>query len=267
VPLVLFSPGLGGTITGGTLWAQAWLARGLAVIHLEHPGSDATVYRTPGTPAERRARVRAAATGQQLQARIGDAGFILDELARRKREGACDLTRLDLARIGFAGHSMGAWTTQGLAGQRFFGTTPFRDPRIKAAIAFSPSALTTTSLADSFGGITIPFFSITGTRDGAVIRPANAAPDLTAEAQRTGPYSGMSPGRKYLLVFNDGDHMIFSGNLRRAPTTTDTHIQTVTSAATTAFWGATLLQAPRDQAFLAAGLQQQLAPGDRFERK
>jgi predicted dienelactone hydrolase len=231
-----------------------------------NPGSDAAVYRTPGTPQERRARIRAAASAEQLQARIGDAGFILDELGRRRREGSCDLTRLGRTRVGFAGHSMGAWTTQGLAGQRFFGTTPFRDPRIKAAIAFSPSALTTANLGDSFGAITIPFFSITGTRDGAIIRPAKSPPDLTAEAQRTGPFTGMSPGQKYLLVFKDGDHMVFSGSLRRAPTATDSHIQTVKATTTSAFWGMTLLARPADGKALAA-LPASLAPGDRFEAK
>lgn len=266
MPLVLFSPGLGGSITGGTLWAKAWVAQGLAVIHLEHPGSDAAVYRAPGTLEQRRARIRAAASAEQLAARVADAGFILDELARRRREGACDLTRLDLDRIGFAGHSMGAWTAQGLAGQRFFGTAPFHDPRIKAAIAFSPSALNQTSLTESFGAITVPFFSITGSRDAAMIRPAHAPPDLAAEAMRTGPFAGMPPGGKYLLLFENGDHMVFSGSPRRAPTATETHIQTVTAAATTAFWGSTLLARPADAKALAA-LPALLAPGDRFEKK
>lgn len=271
VPLVLFSPGLGGSTTGGTLWGTAWASRGLAVIHLEHPGSDAAVYRTPGTPEERRARIRAAASGEQLQARVGDVGFVLDELARRKAEGGCDLSRIDLSRIGMAGHSMGAWTVQGLAGQRYFGTTPFIDRRIKAAIAFSPSTLTTAALPETFGGITIPFLSVTGTLDGAIIKPANTRPDdpadLSAEAQRTGPFTGMPPGDKFLLVFKDGDHMVFAGNLRRQPTATDAHIQAVTTAATTAFWGMTLLDDRRDAERLQSGIKAQLADGDRFSAK
>jgi predicted dienelactone hydrolase len=267
IPLVLFSPGLGGSITGGSLWAKAWVARGLAVIHLEHPGSDAAVYRTPGTPDERRARLRAAASAEQLHARVADSGFILDQLAERRTEGACDLSRIDRSRIGFAGHSMGAWTAQGLAGQNYAGRgAPFRDSRIKAAIAFSPSALTVDDPARAFGQITIPFLSITGSRDGAVIRPANTPPDQTAAAQRTGPWRGMPPGQKYLLVFEDGDHMVFSGNLRRAPTAIDNHIQTATVAATTAFWGMTLLASAEDAKAMFA-LPKLLAPGDRFETK
>lgn len=270
IPVVLFSPGLGGGITGGTLWASAWAARGLAVIHLEHPGSDASVYAGAANPDDLKARVRAAATGAQLQARVGDVSFILDELARRPREGACDLSRLDLSRIGLAGHSMGAWTAQAVAGQRYFGAAVFRDQRIIAAIALSPSTLTTGGLNEAFGGITIPFLSITGTADGmpkiardAVLTTAQ----IEQQAQRTGPYTGMPPGRKYLIVFQDGDHMVFSGNRRRAPTGPDSHIQAVTARLSTAFWGITLLGNGADAALLASGVPPLLAAGDKFEAK
>lgn len=274
VPVVLFSPGLGGGITGGALWASAWVKRGIGVVNLEHPGSDAAVYRAVGTPEERRARVRAAASGEQLQARVGDVSFVLDEIARRPKEGACDLTRLDLSRAGIAGHSMGAWTAQGIAGQRYFTMTPFRDPRFRAAIAFSPSTLTTGSLTEAFGGIAIPFLSVTGTADGALpaasaVETTSAAGQASLEAQRTGPFTGMAPGHKYLLVFKDGDHMMFAGNARREPLRPITHIQGVTAAATTAFWGATLFDDTRDAAFLKSpqGLHAELAEGDRFEAK
>ena len=270
VPVVLFSPGLGGGINGGTLWGSAWAARGIAVIHLEHPGSDASVYAGAANAADLKARVRTAATGAQLQARVGDVSFILDELARRPREGACDLARLDLARIGLAGHSMGAWTAQAVAGQRYFGAAAFRDPRIIAAIALSPSTLTTGGLAEAFGGIAIPFLSITGTADGMPKIVRDAVPStaqIEQQAQRTGPYTGMSPGRKYLMVFQDGDHMVFSGNLRRAAVGPDSHIQTVTARLSTAFWGMTLLANTDDAALLASGMTPMLAAGDRFEAK
>ena len=49
------------------------------------------------------------------------------------------------------------------------------------------------------------------------------------------------PGRKYLIVFQDGDHMVFAGNRRRAPTAPDSHIQTVAARLTSAFRGMALL--------------------------
>jgi predicted dienelactone hydrolase len=266
VPLVVFSHGLGGDTNGGTLWGKAWAGRGLAVIHIQHPGSDTAVYRDAPTPADVPMRVRAAATPEQLLARVADAQFVLDTVALRPRAGACDLARIDPDRIGFAGHSMGAWTAQAIAGQRWGGDASFADRRIRAAIALSPSAPFVRDAATSFGKIGIPFLSITGTADGA---SAQAQPDIRAAAaeQRTAPYRGMPPGAKYLLVFDGADHMVFSGNARRAERPVDAHVKAVTIAATTAFWGATLLGDARDKAFLADGLAATLAPGDRLEQK
>lgn len=261
-PLVLYSPGLGGNTSGGSLWAEAWVARGIAVINLAHPGSDGAVYRDVGSPEERRERTRAAVSGEQLQARAGDVSFILDEIASRRREGACDLGRIDTARVGIAGHSMGAWTAQGLAGQRFGGRMPLVDRRIKAAIAFSPSALDPGPPGDAFGAITIPFMSVTGTLDGAM-KPD----DPRGQAARTAPFAGMAPGQKYLLLFDGGTHKMFGGNRGRAPPPTAIHIHALAGEATSAFWGMTLFNDRRDREFLATGLNKKLAPGDRFERK
>ncbi|PZN93266.1 MAG: dienelactone hydrolase [Alphaproteobacteria bacterium] len=266
VPLVLFSHGLGGDTSGGTLWATAWAARGLAVIQMQHAGSDVAVYRDAPTPADVPARVRAAATAEQLLARVGDARFVLNEATRRPREGACNLARIDPDRIGFAGHSMGAWTAQALAGQRWGGGVTLADRRIRAAIALSPSAPFVGDAGDAFGKIGMPFLSITGSEDGApALAPAEVR--VAAEAQRTAPYRAMPPGEKYLLVFAGADHMVFSGNARRAARPVDPHVKAVTAAATTAFWGATLLGAAKDKAFLAKELRTRLAPGDRLETK
>ncbi|MGL6111398.1 MAG: hypothetical protein ACRC2B_15000, partial [Rubrivivax sp.] len=38
--LVLYSHGLGGSRDGGDAWGQTWAEAGLAVLHLQHPGSD-----------------------------------------------------------------------------------------------------------------------------------------------------------------------------------------------------------------------------------
>jgi predicted dienelactone hydrolase len=286
VPLVIYSPGLGGMTATGNAWSTAWVARGIAVIHMQHKGSDAAIYTDPGTPEERRARRDAAASAAQLVARVADVGFVLDEVAQRRRVGACDLSRIDLGHIGIAGHSMGAWTAQAVAGQRFDGAAQFRDRRIIAAIAMSPAVLTNAGLAESFGGITIPFLSITGSEDGV---PAKATPEQRAAAafQHGGPYAGMPPGGKYLLVIKDADHMVFTGGRRvttgpggaaaepgaenASPTVVVpvAHVNELVTQATTAFWGATLLGDARDAAFLRsdAGLAARLAPGDRFERK
>ncbi len=281
VPLVVYSPGLGGMTDTGNAWSTAWVARGIAVIHLQHKGSDAAVYTDPGTPEERRARRAAAASGLQLAARVADVAFVLDQVGQQRREAACDLSRIDMARIGIAGHSMGAWTAQAVAGQRFDGQPLFQDRRIRAAIAMSPAVLTGGSLDAAFGGITIPFLSITGSEDGV---PAKATPEQRAAAQyqHSGPYEGMPAGDKYLLVIDHADHMVFTGGRRAGVKTADpgpdgapvaavpvAHVNDLVTAATTAFWGATLFGDAKDAAYLRSdkGLAAALAPGDRFERK
>ncbi|MEY2882946.1 MAG: hypothetical protein RL490_670 [Pseudomonadota bacterium] len=265
-PLLLFSPGVGGDAGSGGVLGAAWARRGLIVIHLSHPGSDTAVYAGQLNKADRAARVTAAIQFDQLVARVGDARFVLDEAMRRPREGTCDLGRIDPDRIGAAGHSMGAWTVQALAGQRWPGGT-LADRRIRAAILLSTSAPYVGDPAAAFGRIGLPMLSITGTLDGS---SASAPADQrTADAAaRTQVYRALpGDGRKTLLMLGGGTHMMFSGN-SNARDTTAAHIQQVMLAASTAFWGATLLGSTRDAAWLSGtGLRSTLARDDAVERK
>lgn len=273
VPLVLFSPGLGGTTSGGAAWGEAWAAAGFAVIHLQHPGSDADVYLGAASPADVPARVRAAASAPQLVARIRDVRFVLDAALRRPvvpgpGTTGCDLGRIDPARIAMAGHSMGAWTAAAEAGQRYPGGLGEADARIKAVVLFSPSPQHGVDPAYSFGAITIPVLSITGTEDG---QPLSADPDQRASAlaDRTAAYQGLPAGGKYQLIFDGADHMIFSGGTKRLPHASDAHVTEIAALATTAFWQATLNGDARARAFLATpeGLRARLNAADSFETK
>ena len=277
VPVVLWSPGLGGDTSGGADWATAWVERGLAVVHLEHPGSNALVYKeaaaavaaAPDAEAGRKARearIRQAANGAQLAARVRDAGFVLGRLGAMGQEGACNLARIDTARAGIAGHSMGAWVVQAVAGQRFANGFSMEDSRFRAGLALSGVALTAGSLGAAFGRIGIPYFAITSTADGL---PLSLDPQKRAGAvaERIAPWRAMPPGEKYLLLFEGGDHMAFAGN-RVRPGTPDARIHAAVRAASAAFWGATLLGDAKDAAFLKRqGLGGLLAAGDRLETK
>lgn len=264
VPVVLWSPGVGGDRRSGGVWAAAWAGDGLAVVQMEHPGSDAAVYRPDGTPEQKRARLAAAITPAQLQARVDDARFILSELVWRRDMPGCDLGRIDAGRAAIAGHSMGAWAVQGLAGQRFAtpdGDAPLlRDQRFRAAIAFSPTAAPG---SDAFRRVGIPFLIITGTLDGAT---ATSAPEERAKAlaTRTAAYPSMpADGGKCLLVFADATHMMFAGN-RRADTVLAQHVESVSLAATTDFLRAALAGEPQA---IRLGLREKLAPNDRLACK
>ena len=261
VPVVLWSPGVGADRHGGGVWARGWAAAGFAVVQMEHPGSAIGVFQAEGTSEERRARIAAATTPAQLQARVEDARFILSELAFRRDMPGCDLGRIDAGRAAIAGHSMGAWAVQGLAGQRFVtpnGDAPLlRDQRFRAAIAFSPTATPGTT---AFARVGIPFLSITGAADGA--SPADsAATRAAALAARSAAYESMpADGQKCLLVFAYATHMMFAGN-RPANTTLSRHVERISLAATSAFLSAALTAEPQA---IHLTLKDDLAPSDRL---
>jgi predicted dienelactone hydrolase len=144
---------------------------------------------------------------------------------------------MDLARIGMSGHSFGAITTQAIAGQDFGAgarAQAIADARPRAFIAFSPSARSGTG-PRTFATIARPFFSVTGTEDGAVGMGLGVAP-----AQRLVPFGAMPAGDKYLLNLTGADHMIFNGDGRRRISAVDPARDArqvrLTKATTTAFW-------------------------------
>lgn len=246
VPAVIWSPGLGGTRSNASRWVAAWTAGGVAVIRMEHPGSDASVYRSPATPQERQARVLAGIAPEQVIARIADVGFVADELARlsvpaRDAEGGCDLTRIDTARLALAGHSMGAWVVQAMAGQRPDGTNaPLIDRRFRAFVAMSSTGPADPAAAKlQFGGIGRPLLVITGSKDGV---PIAATPEIIADqrARRLSLFVGApGDGRKALADFDGADHLLFAGDTRKLPA--DTAIQNRVAALTTLWWRQWLL--------------------------
>lgn len=203
LPLVLFSHGLAGSRAAGEHWLSYWAEHGIAGLALQHHGSDINILRGGNL----RQAMQAAMSMEQGDARLADARFILDELVRRQGKDS-KLPAIDLRRIGFAGHSFGAVTTQMLAGQaRPLGQAQ-PEPRLRAFIAFSPSAHTEQPalLRQQFDGIRAPFFSITGTADAS-----QASPDVTPY-HRTLPYQAMPAPDKYLLVLADATHAQLSGS-------------------------------------------------------
>lgn len=258
VPAVLWSPGLGGGRGSAERWTAAWTAAGIAVIRLEHPGTDGAVYAGPReTQAE---RVRAAVTPEQLVARIADVGFVADELARRGQEGGCALTRIDTDRLALGGHSMGAWVAQAMAGEQL-GGIDLADRRFRAFLLMSSTGPADAAQAAArFAGIGRPLLVITGTLDGTA---ATAPPAAQAEAlaMRTAPFTGApADGRKALLVVGGASHMLFAGD--RRSDAGETAMQDRVAAISTAWWRHWLLGEAAPVLDRPA-----LAPGDRWQRK
>lgn len=258
LPVILFSHGLGGNLEAGKLWAAEWVANGYIVVTVQHPGSDDSIWK--GKPvAERMASVKGAANARNLIARVEDIRFVLDEITRR-HEVEASWKQADLKRIGMSGHSFGARTTMGIAGQNLGPITVQPDPRIKAAIAFSPlGAARIGSLESQFANIRMPFFSVTGDEDGEVLG------DGTRPEDRTRPYQHMPAPDKYLAVFKDGDHMVFGGHNTRNDT--DRRIQKDVKALTLAFWNAYLREDPKAREWLKIGAEKSLQAGDKYAFK
>ncbi len=97
----------------------------------------------------------------QYALRVTDCSFVLDVC--RADPDLRGITDREL--VGIAGRSYGALTVQSISGQ----STGIKqaDPRIKAAIAFSPTAMSP-SAANSMKTVRIPFFCITGEHDNDV---------------------------------------------------------------------------------------------------
>ncbi|MBL8311632.1 MAG: hypothetical protein JNL19_14520 [Burkholderiales bacterium] len=215
LPLVLFSHGLGGSREGGRRWGEHWAANGYLVIHVQHPGSDESLWRGAGAtePTALRQGLARGATPEQLLGRVDDIRFVLDELAKQQgnADAAAWQTRADLMRIAMTGHSFGALTTMALAGVRYPGPIKsLADPRIGAFIAFSPSVQgLKRSWPERYGDMTRPFLSVTGTIDGDVMGTGAEA------ARRAALFDAQPGGNAYRVVFADGDHAVFGGGDRR----------------------------------------------------
>jgi len=264
--LIVHSHGLGGSREGGDVWGEAWRQAGFAVLHVQHTGSDTPVLRSG------MAALRQAASAAQLQARVADMQFALDELARRTQARDSAWSRVRLEAIGASGHSFGAVTVQALAGQRFpVAAVGDTEPRFKAFVAFSPSPGQGIAVARGFAAVTRPFLGLTGTHDSDPLGRG-----LTGE-RRTSVFDGLPRGQRALLWLDGADHMSFAGNaeprlraragvLKREPEAAEREPQhhRLVAAISTLWWRAHLLDDAQAGAALRAPAG--LGSGDRWQQ-
>lgn len=264
-PVILFSHGLGGSVDAGTLFAQEWAKGGFLVVHVQHPGSDRSVWQGQRGGVT---KLKAAAGGQQLKDRVQDMGRVADAVAKGLMIAGCNLGRGDAARIGAAGHSFGAHTVMALAGQRFGPRgAAGRDPRFKAVAALSPMSPgnDAANAPAAFGAIEVPVLAATGSADGSPLAKDRSLEQVVAA--RAAVFPALPPSRTgkghVSLWFDGATHADFGGNGtgRRQP---DPHVAAMTSAATTAFFKAHLAGDGRPDLSVAQGL---LGPGDRIRQK
>ncbi|GIK49292.1 MAG: hypothetical protein KJZ75_00565 [Hyphomonadaceae bacterium] len=252
-PVVIFSHGLGGNREAASYLLEYLAANGFAAVSIQHPGTDETLLRGGGGMERLRESVRDV---RAAAARFGDVRFVIDQL-ERENAGGVHAGRFDLSRIGMSGHSYGALTTLIAVGQRPAAgpADRFRDFRIDAAIVYSPNAPRNQEPAAALGDIRTPILHLTGTADRT---PLDL--EMTPEGRQI-PFRTIAGADQFLIVFDGGDHMIFSGRVQRSG-----RMNAAQQAQTEAirresltFWRAYLLE---DASALAAicGLPQRIDP-------
>jgi predicted dienelactone hydrolase len=276
-PIILFSHGLGGSREGYEYLGRHWAGYGYVSVHIQHLGSDTSVWQGKEKPMEAmKAAIRDIKTSLD---RPTDVKFAIDQLIKLNRGAGPLKGRLDLDRIGMAGHSYGAWTTLVIAGQGLMGprgnVLRLADPRVKAALPMSASipmkrsdfAAVNWERAPDFdriyAGIKIPVMHMTGTRDDSPISGAKAA-------DRRVPFDHIKNAEQYLLIFNGGDHGVFSrsrGAHGRETQPKDAVFQDLILVASTAFWDACLKNSKPAKRFLAEDFAKVLGKEGTWEKK
>lgn len=207
-PLVVFSHGIGGSREGYTYIGKYLAANGMAVLHLQHAGSDRSLWF--GNPLTMVSRLQNAAKESEAIDRAKDVSFALDQVLG---DGAL-APRIDPSRIAAAGHSYGANTTLLVSGarvQREDRTLVFTDARIKTAVIISAPPFYGEGRPESIlGGITIPTLHITATGDEIKIPGYYSGwQDRVAVYEAVGTLKT----HKVLAVFKDGSHSMFTDRL------------------------------------------------------
>lgn len=257
-PVIIFSHGLGGTRENYGYVGTYWSAHGYVSLHLQHAGSDDAVWRNGGMQAMGRA-----ANGKNALDRAGDVSFALDQLEKLNQDANFPLRgKLDLQKIGMAGHSFGANTTLLVSGLKLPLAKSLADPRIRCAIAMSSPAPLTKNYDEIYGGIQIPLYHLTGTKDTSPIDRAGSS-----AADRQLPFQHSKSADAYLTVFQNGDHMVFSGWRRGAPVASDERNFALIQQSTLAFWDAYLKGDNAAKTWLQNDYAKELAANGTFEQK
>ncbi|MDO9427729.1 MAG: acetylhydrolase [Methylobacterium sp.] len=204
VPLIVFSHGLGGSRKGYSYLGEGWSARGTASLHIQHVGSDETLWQ--GNPLLLLDRLDGAADEREAIERTRDVSFGLDRLL--DQTGPFHAA-IDRKRIVAAGHSFGANTTLILTGAQVIRDGKplgFRDPRFTTSIVISaPPFYGESDLAAVLATVGVPTLHITTTEDTIRI-PGRYSP----VQDRIDVFNAIPTPQKALVVFQDGSHSVFT---------------------------------------------------------
>jgi predicted dienelactone hydrolase len=249
-PVIIFSHGAGGSDSCCESLTRHWATYGYITIQPIHDDSVAQRRSSGDENASFQQAIRAALKNPALwESRPRDISFLLDSLAALQKRVAGLSGKIDTGRIGVAGHSMGSYTAEAIAGalvdlpdhpgQNFF------DPRAKAILCLSPQGPGQFGLsAHSFDTISLPFMGITGSLD-------NLGP-LASVAWHKVPFEHSQAGDKYEVFIQGASHMSFitAETANSARSSQAAAILGYTNSAALAFWDAYLKDDPAAKQFL-----------------
>lgn len=221
-PVIVLSPGWGGSRDGYGYLARHWASHGYFCMVLEHDGSDLDFAMDAADGPKVGATLRVVSALRESVNdptnwinRAEDVTFALDELNRRNGQIGDELfNRLDLARVGMSGHSFGAYTTMlimgalvDLPGEPQRG---FRDSRCIAGIAMSSQGDTHLGLtANSWSNMAAPMLYLTGTKDFEI-----GSRDASGRRVGFDRTPADAADEQLLVTINDAEHFAFSDNNR-----------------------------------------------------
>jgi predicted dienelactone hydrolase len=232
LPVIVFSHGLGGSRLGYGFLGKAWAERRYVVVlpsHRENVPAGVAEVEQPSV-AEMRAMKEAIDDPLNWPRRPLDIRRTVDALETLPDHVRALRGRLDLSRIGVAGHSYGAYTTLLCAGARVeIGgeQRTFAEERARAFVALSPPGNGARGLsAPSWSSIHAPLLCMTGTADGGIL----GEPPVWREDA----FRGLLGSGHGLVVLDGADHFTFSEGRPRHPAE-PLHLRQ-TEAATGWFW-------------------------------
>lgn len=202
VPLIVFSHGIGSSRDGYVYLGKFWAGHGIASLHLQHVGSDRTLWQ--GSVFSLVSRFHKATSDEEAIARVRDFSFALDQVL-----GSELGTHIARDKIVAAGHSYGANTALLASGARIVRSgqvLQFRDSRVSAAILISaPPFYGQQDFTPILSGITIPTLHVTTVDD--VIRIPGFGSGLV---DRIRVFDAIGGPFKALAVYNEGSHNVFT---------------------------------------------------------
>jgi predicted dienelactone hydrolase len=228
LPLMVFSHGIGGSRNGYGYLGRHWAENGYASLHVQHVGSDRSVW-FDGSPFAVVDRLHRAARDSEAISRAGDLRFALDHLLSGPLSHWFDADR-----IVAAGHSYGANTTLLAVGAKVIRQdqeVDLTDARFKAAILISsPPFYGEASVDRILDSVRVPSLHITATGDTIQI-PGYFSP---AE-DRVQIFEKVKSTQKVLVVFEGGSHSMFTDRYLTGGVLLNPKVKQATREMTTAF--------------------------------